>query len=268
MHTQGVLTSINGSGGVERSVEARYHRLYGMHRLNPDQNVPKWEKEGVWWKEIILTLRPSDLEGIQLLGVHPDADTLAQEKWAYDPRTRRIRKIVHNPLEATFGLNLLTEDHSGFDGYIHDHSWRYQGEQVALAPGFLKGGRPTRGGKNGWYPMMPWELRKVVIVEVTPKDPNHPYGKRRFYIDRQLFSVLYAFVYDHDGAHWRTLFHCFGNPKFDPENVDVGVPLHVGNVWIDYKTGYTSFWVEDKILINQPLPPKMFTVEELMRKGK
>jgi hypothetical protein len=116
--------------------------------------------------------------------------------------------------------------------------------------------------------MIPWELRKVVIVEATPKDSGHPYGKRRLYIDQQLFSVLYAFVYDHDGAHWRTLFHCMANPKFDPENADVGVPLQVGNVWIDYETNHASVWVSDKVLLNRPLPPNMFTVEELMRRGK
>jgi hypothetical protein len=239
-----------------------------MHRLSPDRNVPQWEKEGIWWKEIILTLRPSDLEGAQLLTVHPDADVLAIEKWAYDPRTRRTRKVVFNPLEATFGLNFLTEDHSGFGGYFHTQTWRYQGEQVALVPGFLKGTKPTSGGKNGWYPMIPWELRRVVIVEATPKEPDHPYGKRRFYIDRQLFWVLCAFVYDKDGAHWRTLFHVLANPKFDPENADVGVPMQVGNVWIDYKTNYASIWVEKKILLNQPLPPGIFTLEEMLSKGK
>jgi hypothetical protein len=268
MQTQGVLTSVNNSGGVERSVEVRYHRLYGMHRLSPDRNVPEWEKDGSWWKEIILTLRPQDLEGAQLLTLHPDANTLAQEKWAYDPQTRRTRKVVYNPYETTFGLNFLTEDHSGFGGYIHAHTWRYLGEQVALVPGFLRGTRPTFGGKNNWYPMIPWELRKVVIVEVTPKDSGHPYGKRRLYIDQQLFAVLYALIYDRDGAHWRTLFHGFANPTFDPENADVGVPLIVGNIWIDYHTNNASIWIEQQVRYNRPLSPKIFTVEEMMNLGK
>ncbi len=267
MQTQGVLDVLH-EGTVERSVEARHARRYGMHRLSPDLNVPEWEEEGIWWKEMTMVLRPSDLEGTQLLTAHADADTVAHEKWTYNPQSRRTRKVVHNPLEATFGLNLLTEDHKGFDGYIRDHNWHYQGEQIALVPGFLKGGRPTRGGKNGWYPMMPWELRKVILMEIIPKNADHPYGKRRFYIDQQTLEVLYAFVYDRDGIHWRTLFHCFANPKFDPKNADAGVPLHVGNVWIDYKTNYTTFWIEDEILMNKPVPSNIFTVKELLRRGK
>jgi hypothetical protein len=268
MQNQGALHSINNSGGIERSVETRYARLYGMHRLSPDRNVPKWEEEGVWWKEWGITLRPQDIEGAQFLTLHPDADSPAQEKWAYDPRTRRTRKVVHNVYESSMGINFMVEDYSGFNGYLYAHTWHYQGEQIALVPGFLKGEQLTTGGKNKWYPITPWELRKVVIMEVIPKDSNHPYSKRRFYIDRQTFSVLYAFVYDHEGNHWRTLFHCFGNPKFYPENADAGVPLHIGNVWIDYQTNHASAWIADKLLYNRPLPPKMFTVKELMRRGK
>jgi hypothetical protein len=116
--------------------------------------------------------------------------------------------------------------------------------------------------------MVPWELRKVVIVEATPRDSDHPYGKRRFYIDRQTFYILYVFIYDDDGNHWRTLLHSLGNPKFDSENVDAGVPLHVGTTWIDYKTNHASVWIEKKVLYNKPLSPKIFTVKEMMRKGK
>ena len=268
MQTQGMITLINNSGKVERSVEARYARLYGMHRLNPEQNVPEWEAENIWWKEHTMALRPMDLEGSQLLTVHSATDTIPHEKWAYNPQSRRTRKVVHNLYETSFGLNFLIEDHSGFNGHIGDHSWRYLGEQIALVPGFLKGTPPASGGKNNWYPANPWELRKVVVVDVTPKDSNHPYGKRRFYIDRQTFSVLYGFVYDREGNHWRTLFHCFANPKFDPENANVGVPLHVGNTWVDYKTNYASVWIENKMLINKLVLPKMFTVKEMMRIGK
>lgn len=268
IQTLGTLRSVNNSGTVERSVETRYARLYGMHRLGPDSNVPEWEQEGTWWREHSIVLRPQDLEGAQRLTFHHDADTAANGAWVYDPQTRRTRDVVDNHMETSFGLNFLVEDHSGFNGYLREHTWRYMGEQVALVPGILKGPQPTLGGKNKWYLTVPWELRKVVILEATPKNPNHPYGKRRFYIDRQMFSVFYAFVYDHEGNHWRTLFHCFGDPTFDPKNANVGVPLHMGNIWVDYKSNHASIWTADEVLISQPLPPKMFTVKEMVRRGK
>ena len=268
IQTLGTLRSVNNSGAIERSVETRYARLYGMHRLGPDGNVPEWEQEGTWWREYSVVLRPQDLEGAQRLTFHYDADSATNGAWVYDPQTRRTRDVVDNHLETSFGLNFLVEDHAGFNGYLHAHTWRYLGEQVVLVPGILKGTPPVLGGKNNWYPLIPWELRRVIIVEATPKDPNHPYGKRRLYIDRQFFSVLYAFIYDHEGAHWRTLLHCLADPAFDPKNATVGVPLHVGNMWIDYKINHASVWTADEVLISQPLPPKIFTVKEMVRRGK
>ena len=108
----------------------------------------------------------------------------------------------------------------------------------------------------------------MIILDATPKNPSHPYGKRRFYLDRQTFSAFYVLVYDHEGKHWRTLFHCFGDPTFDPKNAKVGVPLHMGNIWVDYKSNLASVWTADEILISQSLSPQMFTVKEMVRKGK
>jgi hypothetical protein len=268
VQTLGTLRSVNNSGGIERSVETRYARLYGMHRVGSNGNVPEWEQEDTWWREHSIVLRPQDLEGAQRLTFHHDADTTQNAGWVYDPQSRRTREVVDNLLETSFGLNFLVEDHSGFNGYIREHTWQYVGEQVVLVPGILKGKQPTLGGKNNWYLTVPWELRRVVILEATPKNSNHPYGKRRFYIDRQLFSAFYVFVYDYDGAHWRTLFHCFGDPTFDPKNADVGVPLHMGNIWVDYKSNRAAVWTADEVLVSKPLPPTMFTVKEMVRKGK
>ncbi|HEV8718517.1 MAG TPA: DUF1329 domain-containing protein [Candidatus Binatia bacterium] len=267
LQTLGVLRSVNNSGAVERSVETRYARLYGMHRPNPDRNVREWEEEGTWWRDHSVVLRPQDLEGTQRLSFHHDADTAEDAGWIYDPQTRRTREVVNNHLETSFGLNFLVEDQGGFNGYLRNHTWRYQGEQVVLVPGIFKGTQLPLGGKNNWYPLIPWELRRVLIVEATPKASNHPYGKRRFYIDRQLFAAFSVFMYDHEGAHLRTLLQCFANPKFDPKN-DVGAPVQIGNMWIDYQTDHASVWTADEVLISQPLPPKMFTVKEMVRKGK
>ncbi len=268
IQTLGTLRSVNSSGGVERGVETRYARLYGMYRLDANGNIPEWEQEGTWWREHDIVLRPQDLEGSQQLTFHHAADTETNGAWVYDPQTRRTRDVVDNLMETSFGLNFLAEDHSGFNGYIHEHTWSYVGEQVMLVPGILKGAPITIGGKNNWYLTVPWELRRIIILDATPKNSSHPYGRRRFYIDRQFFSLFYAVVYDHEGKHWRTLFHCFADPTFDPKNGPVGAPLHMGNIWVDYKSNMASVWTGDEVLVSKPLLPQMFTVKEMVRRGK
>ena len=125
---------------------------------------------------------------ISLYRFHYAADTADQKGWAYDPQSRRTRSIVVNHQAASFGANYLIEDHAGFQGYLHNHTWTYIGEQVVLVPGFIGGTPPEYGGKGGWYPQSPWELRTVVVLEATPNNSGHPYGKRRMYLDRQTYA--------------------------------------------------------------------------------
>ena len=269
VQTQGMLRSINNSGNTERGVDTLYVRRYGMHRLKAEDNVPEWEKEGTWYREHSIVLSPQDLEGAQRLSLYYADDAAAHKGWVYDPQSRRTRSVVVNLLETSFGLNFLVEDHSGFNGHIHEHDWAFVGERVALVPGFLEGTPPDYADKNGWYPQGAWELRQVVVVDATPKDSGHPYGKRRFYFDRQTFSILLVFVSDRQGNHWRTLFHSFGRPEFDPDNKHAeGVPLHLGNSWVDYKSNSAAVWWADEFLVNKPIKPRRFTVKEMVRRGK
>ena len=92
---------------------------------------------------------------------------------------------------------------------------------------------------------------------------------RRFYIDRQIYSVFCVVVYDREGQHWRTLLHTFGDPADDPDNAEVkGTHLHLGNVWIDYKSNRAALWTADEVLVNKPLKPRKFTVKEMVRAGE
>ena len=71
------------------------------------------------------------------------------------------------------------------------------------------------------------------------------------------------------GQHWRTLFHSFGRPEFDPDNQHAkGAPLHLGNSWVDYKSNSAAVWAADEFLVNQPIKPRRFTVKEMVRRGK
>ena len=268
--TQGVLRSINSSGRVERS---------GRYRLRPSvRHAPA---------------RPGRQCGKMAEGRHLVARALGRAP-AAGPRRRSepvlpLRRRQHraqgvglrsqespNPgaspptcSKPRLGLNFLIEDHAGFQGYIRDHSWNYLGEQVVLIPGIVKGQAPEDfGGKGNWYPQIPWELRRVHVVEAIPSDPNHPYGKRRLYIDRQLYAVFYSLIYDREGQHWRTLFHLLGYSAFHPDNTDVpGISVHLGNLCVDYQNDVASLWT-GKVLINKPVKPRRFTVKEMIRRGK
>jgi len=87
-------------------------------------------------------------------------------------------------------------------GSIHDYTWSYQGEHDLLAPGFLRADCVTYGGQHKGYPSVPWELRRVVVLEALPKG-EHPYSKRVFYFDAQTYALLGLLSYDHQGTFVR-----------------------------------------------------------------
>lgn len=198
------ITLRDSSGRDVRSLKVYYAQLYGMHRVKAELNNPTWEKERVLYKEYMESLAPADIAGGQRLTKRYCQDIVADEDWAYNPRTRRVHKLVSNLQEAAMGLNFLREDASGFGGHLHSYSWRYLGEKIALVPGIVKGCKAELGGRGQWYPTQPWELRRTVVVEATPQTSHHPYGRRVIYFDKQTYTVLLSLIYDRGGRHLRT----------------------------------------------------------------
>ena len=259
---------LNSSGRVERSQSFAFFSRYGMHRSDSAENIPQWEKQGVYSKQYTRMLAPSDSEGNQILSVTPDKDLLPHDQWAYDPKTRRTRKIVYTPYISPGRGALLIEDRSGFLGYIHDYDWSYVREQTVLTPGPIRASAPTWGGRGNWYLVDPWELRRAVVVEATPRISHPLYSRRVIYIDVQTSLPLYAFAYDHDGKHKRSFLLTARHPEFNPWGNEDWVAQIAAQGSIDYQLERANNFQITKILLNRALPPRQFTVMTLMLRGK
>ena len=259
---------LNASGTVERSSRFAFMSLYGMHRIDPAKNVAAWENQGVYTKRYSQMLAPSDAEGNQLIGVTYDNDALPQDQWAYDPKSRRTRKIVYNPYVSPEQGVLLIEDRSGFLGYIADYDWTYIEEKVVLTPGPIKADKPTWGGKGNWYFVDPWELRQAVVVEGKPKNGHPMYSRRVLYMDVQTALPLYALTYDHDGNHKRTFFLIPRHPEYDPWDNKEWFAQIAAQGSIDYQLERGNTFEIYKILHNRPMNPNKFSVMALMLSGK
>jgi hypothetical protein len=264
----GTTTVLTNSGTVERSTSSYYARMYGMHRVPPERNITQWVQDGILYKEYAATLSPIDVEGAQFVSKRHNQDTDADDRWIYDPKTRRTRKIVYNPYDASQGYTFLSEEFSGFEGHVYAYDWQFVEEKVVLVPGVVRSQAVHLGGTCNCYPVDPWELRWVRVVDLVPRVPNHPYGRRRLYVDRQHYSSLFSVIFDREGQHWRTFFFSFSHPDAHPLNQGLRVPMFAGNSWVDYKAGRATVWTPSKSLYNNPMPAQLFTVESMMRRGK
>jgi hypothetical protein len=249
-------------------------RAYGMHRAKRERNIPAWEHAGVLYKEFMLVHHPAPAISIHpLLGLvhlwywHDDEKRPASQWYIMGFLSiNRLRTLVYNPQSSAWRLPLLHEDL--FGSYIHAYQWRLLDTRVALVPGFVQGAQALFGGAKGGYPLDPWELRMVHVVEAVPRSPTHPYGRKVFYFDQQTFAPLYVLIFDREGKHWRTGFFLYAHPSAYPGAKDVHAPILVGRSWIDFLYERVTLSRITDAVYNQPLPPEYFSQANMIRKGK
>ncbi len=272
MQVWNIFRLIDESGTADRVIENYYVVAYGMHRPQTDgaggSDPNIWKEEGLLYKEYFHITAPFDLKNTISLKHRHVRDQAKDEDWLYSPAGRKVRKIIMKHEDAAFDSGILNDDYFGFSGYIRNYTWKLVGSRRLLAPVGIRAAKTTFGGRGGWYPVDPWELRDVFVLEGAPKADNHPYSKRVLYIDRQMFVPVYTLFYDREGAHAKTMFEMYGNPKFNPGNEHVRVPVWTGETMIDHQNAFGSVTEMTKIIYNEPIPVEFFTLNRIVARGR
>ncbi|MBM4257695.1 MAG: DUF1329 domain-containing protein [Deltaproteobacteria bacterium] len=271
MEMRGTMQGVNNAGTIDRSNIGRMRFRFGMHRVGEEANDVQWQERGVYAKLLFESLAPSDQEGNMRITTVYDDENVANDELSYSPSNRRTRKSYMNMLARMGGgrYDVLAEEQPPFYfiGYLHEYNWNYKGEQAMLVPGFLRADHLTFGGKNNWYPNVPWELRRVITLEVTPKGP-HPYGRRVYYLDAQTYTPFYVLSYDPQGTFVRFSVITHGNPDFSPGARGVRLPVPLGATWVNVVHHHASQMVAGNPLFKQNYSPRRFELMELLRRGK
>ena len=257
-------------------------RACGMYRAKQQYNLPEWEQNDIVCKEFSQTFA-LPVSGYPVAGGHTDSNNQVGQsllllrhhyasdhrpigQWFITPMSGRMKSLAYDPEKSALGSTAIDED--VVNGQIVTHDWRLIAATVALVPGFVQHSQALFGGIGGGYPLDPWELRYVYVLEKIPRSPHHPYSRQRLYVDQQTFVPFYVITFDEKGRHWRTAFFSYGNPEFHPENREAGVPILLGQSWIDHHTHYATVTLVNKALYNQSLSLDLFTLSSLMQRGK
>ncbi|MBI3245810.1 MAG: DUF1329 domain-containing protein [Deltaproteobacteria bacterium] len=257
------------SGSADREIENYYVVAYGLHRPRTNGADPNmWAGDGVLYKEFFHIQAPFDLKNSMGLKLRYAQDRYNDDNWSYSPASRKIRKIILKQDEASYDSGFLNEDFFGYWGYVRACQWQLLGTSRLLAPIGAKVATTTFGGRGNWYPVDPWELREMVMLQCTPTASRHLYSKRVLFIDQQTFTPVYIVFYDQAGKHWKTLFELYGNPQHNPGNEHVRSPLWIGESMIDYQEQLGSMTIISKTLYNVPLPSEFFNPDRIMARGQ
>ena len=271
LEMRGVMQGVNNSGTIDRSNVGRMRIRYGMDRVGQEENDPQWEAQGIRVKALFESIAPSDQEGYMRITTIYDDENTPHADLSYSPQNRRTRKGYVNMLTRMGGgrYDVLAEEQPPFFfiGYVHEYNWTYQGQRIMLVPGLLQDDELTYEGRNNWYPNVPWELRRVITLESTPKG-NHPYSKRIFYIDAQTYIPLCVLSYDRNGEFVRLALIVHANPNFVKGAKGIRVPVPMGATWVNLQQDHASQMISSGHRFAQDLSPRRFELMELLRRGK
>ena len=272
------------TGQVEKTIKFDFHFLNLKHRVK-DAPVPEvpGNASNLYRAIYVHVQEPMDLKNTQLLIQRYDDDQKIDDAYLYLGFQRRVRRLATGQVTDSFlGSDLMIEDFEGYNGRVSDMKWTYKGTKNILLPLWNHNEQKLSdefkdsdgykyvdfGGQGGCFYQGTYQLRKVYVIEATPVNPNHPIGKRVFYMDSQLQNLNSAVeIYDRKGELWK--IWSVGKSHADahlPMNKGSGIGIDDAFSMVDVQAKHcTTGHFKGQVDYKQN-PPSMFQVQ-YMRGG-
>jgi hypothetical protein len=122
---------------------------------------------------------------------------------------RRIRKMTASDTQdPAVGQDMIYEDWQGFNQKLSSKRYPYKYEIISegefLVPITIDGA-PYLSSKEGYIlKNLQFERRPCWVVQLTQLDKNYVYGKRIFYIDKEILYLHHVEAYDQKGRLHRS----------------------------------------------------------------
>lgn len=220
---------------------------------------------------------PSSLAGTSLLVQETIDQILAVRKaWRYDRGERRVRRLpslAYDALQPDTGGMATADVVDAYNGAPDRYEWTLVGKQPMIVPynsyQVHQQGIPYDKILQPAFvnpELLRYELHRVWIVEADlRKGYNHPYQKRRFYIDEDSWQILAVDLYNKNGE-------LIGLQESHPINY-YEVPAFFSTLETIYDFKRKRYFV-DGLDNNEPmydfnieLQPRDFTPSALRREG-
>jgi hypothetical protein len=274
------------TGKVERQLQFEWHFLNYNHRVTFDPRPAYENNPGEIYRGIYgIVKEPFDLANTQILIHRYQDDTKRDDAWLYVGFQRRVRRLAAGQItDAFLGTDLMIEDFEGYNGRVTDYNWEYGGTRNLLLPFYYHNDMELSDepaddpegyrfvdveGQGNCFPKVTYQLRKSHTLIGTPKDPNHPIGKRIINLDSQTMTMASLVTYDRKGDMWKWFPIGKAHSDYHAEiNKGKGVALDDFAVVIDVQANHcTTLQFKSQITddVNQP---NLFTVQNLRKVGR
>lgn len=279
---------VKGDGTVEKTINFSFHFLNFKHRVRHDPRPEVLPNPQELFRGIYARVfEPFDLKDTQVLIWQYEDERKRDDSWLYLGFQRRVRRLSQEQRADSFlGTNIFVDDFEGYEGRVTDMNWEYKGERILLMPMYkhneMEFNLPDYpisdntddegyhyiefGGRAGWFPNITWQLRKVYVIEVTPKDPAYPYSKRVWFQDAEQYTNPLSFIYDRKGELWKLFVIGKSHPDYHlPVNQGAGANIDNSVHMIDVQRDHATLLRFKGHIEKQR--PELFTVQNL-RQGR
>ncbi len=274
------------TGKVERVLKFSWHFMNFSHRVSfePKPAFPD-NPDKIYRGMYMRTLGPFDLKDTQLLIHRYQDDTKRDDGWLYLGFQRRVRRLATGQITDSFlGTDNMIEDFEGYNGRVSDYNWEYTGTRNLLVPFYYHNDQELSSepaneqdgyrfvdvhGKGGCFPKVTYQLRKTFTLIGTPKDPNHPIGKRVINLDSQTMTMVIALTYDRKGDLWKWFPIGKAHSDYHHErNKGRGVALDDFAAFIDVQAVHCTTLQFKSIVTDDVNQPGLFAVQNLRKSGR
>jgi len=273
------------TGNLERTMRFCIHYLNMKHRVNQEPLPEFQDNPANLYRAIYLIVNePFDLSNTQLLMHRYEDDLKRDDAWLYLGFQRRVRRLATGQTTDSFlGTDMMIEDFESYNARVSDYNWKYVGTKNVLLPFHrhnelaLATDMPPQadgfqfvdfGGQGNCFPKTTWQLRKVYVVEASPKDPGHPLSKRILNIDAQTYTIPQQSMFDRKGELWKTLTNTQAFPEYHhPMNKGSGVSINDGFSSIDVQAQHCTTGHFEGLVDPSLSPPSLFTVQGLRKRA-
>jgi hypothetical protein len=200
-----------GGGSFARTLSSFYRRVYFSHlaqRADQKGLLGTPDSGQFLWKEFTGFFSPYDVRG-QVFITYRYADPhRADDAWAYDPQSRRVRRVsVEVKSDSVEGTDTTQEDFYTFSGReLHWH-WKFLGWKDVLAVLDSRDDYAHLFGPNGEIPNDRWSLRRFAVVERTPVEAHHPYSNVVMFWDAENWHPWMAVAFNREHKLWKTIVY-------------------------------------------------------------
>ncbi len=186
------------------------------------------------WRE------PPSMKNLNTLNLRYLEYSKTDDIYIYLPSLRRVlRGEAGQRSTPLVGLIQAIDDFNGFDGRIPEFTYEVVKEQKVLGIAETKMNPEVAKGisKTGEIPFSTenWEVRDVYVIDIKPKDPKYPQGRKRLYLDKEnLTNPYYVIVWDRAGKLWKLwmldnfTFQLPGGDRVNTFNTMFGLDLQFG----------------------------------------